>query len=65
MWKKHSDFLTGGLFKYSIDGEDQEIDVIFLSLLCLCYVCPAYVYVNNYCNLSGHLIHCNGGPYAK
>lgn len=60
MWKKHSDFLTGGLFKYSIDGEDEEIDVIFLSLLP-----PAYVYVSNYCNLSGHLIHCNGGPYAK
>lgn len=58
--KKHSDFLTSGLFKCDTDMyEDQEMHVIFLSLLP-----PAYVCVSNYCNLSGHLIHYNGRPLA-
>lgn len=59
IWKKHSDFWTSGLFKYDIDNEDQEIDVIFLSLLP-----PAYVCVSNYCIISGYLIHCNRRPLA-
>lgn len=39
IWKKHSDFLTSGLFKYEIGNEDQEIRVLFLSLLSPASVC--------------------------
>lgn len=39
VWKKHSDFLTSGLFKYEIGNEDEDIYVLLLSLPSPASVC--------------------------